>query len=216
MIVAVGAALLTLLVSCECRAELYWLTNILAKEACQGTEYVDFEYLCENRGTVQVKVLATQSTCSCVKPLFTELTVKPGGVGSVKFRFNLLGEMGRLEKAATVQTDDSPRALSELRMIVQIDTPLSVEPRLLMWKLNEARTEKTAEIFLGKRIVVNRMVAECLDAAFGANVQCSERGKWILCLTPKSDAPPRQAVVRITATTVEGRVLSATLFAKTH
>lgn len=184
---------------------LEWKTQTLSFTTApfQATQEAVFPFT--NTGAKPVRILDVESNCDCLAAAADRQLYAPGESGVIKTSFTVGDRLGLYERRIKIVTDDSPEPV---RLLVRIEVPelVTLTPRSVAWKLNEAATEKAVdlEVIPGVQIEFTRVQPTTGD--FDARLETIEAGRrYRVHLKPPATAQPANAAFRIFGRAASGQ-----------
>lgn len=176
---------------------LEWKTQTLTFTTApfQATQEAVFPFT--NTGAKPVRILDVESNCDCLDAAADRQVYAPGESGVIKSSFTVGDRLGLYERRIKVVTDENHEPV---RLLVRIEVPelVTLSPRSVAWKLNEAATEKAIdlEVIPGLKIEFTRVQPTSGD--FAARLETIESGRrYRVHLKPPATAQPANAAFRI-------------------
>jgi hypothetical protein len=178
-------------------AALEWKSQILSFNTApfQTTQEAVFHFT--NTGSKPVKILEVESNCDCLDAAADRQVYAPGASGVIKTTFHVGDRLGLYERTIKVLTDENPEPI---RLLMKIEVPelVTLTPRSVAWKLNEAASEKSIdlEVIAGLKIDFTRVQPTSGD--FAARLETLEAGRrYRIHLKPPETTQPANAAFRI-------------------
>lgn len=182
-----------------------WKTQTLSFTTApfQATQEAAFAFT--NTGPRPVRILGVESNCDCLDATADRQVYAPGESGVIKAKFTVGDRLGLYERRIKIVTDESPEPV---RLLVRIEVPelVTLTPRSVAWRLNEAAAEKTVdlEVIPGVRIEFTRV--QPTGADFAARLETVEAGRrYRVYLKPPATAQPANAAFRIFGRAASGQ-----------
>lgn len=195
------------------RAELTWETQRIEKFAAMGDETSKTSFRFTNTGTTDVTILSTATTCGCTTATLDKNTYRPGERGEIKTTFTLGNRVGNQEKTISVLTTDNPALATILTFSVRIPEIYQVEPRLVIWEVNEPPSAKTIRLSAASSQRVFVKSAKSDNSEFSLTVESENEGlNYVVHIAPKSSASSARALIQLELE-AGGKYLSVTAYA---
>ena len=107
------------------------------------------KYRFTNNGEGPVRIEEVKTSCDCTMAVLTKTEYAPGESGEIEVKFSFGGRTGRQVNTITVTTSAAPRKPTILRLRVNIEALVRIEPQLVFWRLAEQPHPKTIHIAIG-------------------------------------------------------------------
>jgi hypothetical protein len=104
------------------------------------------KYRFTNTGKQSLKIESVKTSCGCTTTALTKTDYAPGESGEIEAKFVFSGRTGKQEKAITVSTSDAPQQPTILRLLVNIEEPVKIQPEIVLWRVGEQPEPKTIHI----------------------------------------------------------------------
>lgn len=104
------------------------------------------KYRFTNTGTVSVKIENVQTSCGCTTASLKKTEYAPGESGEIEARFTIGGRIGKQEKAILVTTSDAREKPIQLKLLVDIEDQIRIQPELVLWRVGEQADPKKIEV----------------------------------------------------------------------
>jgi uncharacterized protein DUF1573 len=104
------------------------------------------KYRFTNTGTGSVKIEKVQTSCGCTTANLNKTEYAPGESGEIEAKFTIGGRIGKQEKAILVTTSDSREKPIQLKLLVDIEDQIQIQPELVLWRVGEQADPKKIEI----------------------------------------------------------------------
>ena len=109
-------------------------------------ESVVAKYRFTNTGKQSLKIENVKTSCGCTTTALTKTEYAPGESGEIEAKFVFSGRTGRQEKAITVTTSAAPQEPTILRLFVNIEETVKIQPEVVFWRVGEQPEPKTIHI----------------------------------------------------------------------
>jgi len=126
--------------------ELTWEKTELLLDASPGAKDVEARFEFMNRGVTPIRILNVESSCSCTIPKVPERAIAPGEKGNLETKFIIGSRRGTQSKRLVVKTDDSKHPLVFLELKINIHEPVSIDPKLVIWRRGENPVTKQVTV----------------------------------------------------------------------
>jgi hypothetical protein len=105
-------------------------------------------YKFTNTGSEAVKIDGVKTSCGCTTAALTKTDYAPGESGEIAATFNFGGRIGSQEKAILVTVAGAPDKPIILRLNVNIEDPITIQPQFVLWRVGESPSTKAIHIVL--------------------------------------------------------------------
>lgn len=201
LIIVVG-----MLTAASASGQLLWHDTELELQARAFGDDVVGEFVFENVGEAPITITAVRSSCGCTVATLDEYVYEPGSVGVITATFGVGSRRGMQSKSIVVRSDDPTAPVTTLSLKVNIDEPVSIEPRSLSWRSESEPTPRRV------RIVVNQDEPAVLQAisfegeSFATSVKTIEPGRlYELTTWPIDQVAGARGAVELSFGGVEGQ-----------
>jgi Protein of unknown function (DUF1573) len=109
-------------------------------------ESIVAKYRFTNSGKESVKVGNVQTSCGCTVASLKKTDYAPGESGEIEAKFTFGGRVGRQEKAILVNTSETKDKPIVLRLVVDIEDQISIQPESVFWRVGEQPDPKKIEV----------------------------------------------------------------------
>ena len=124
-------------------SSLAWGKDKISTEVIEGEQMeVKAAFPFKNTGDHSVTITGAQSSCGCTTAALDKKTYAPGESGQIAVVFHPADRTGMQEKYITVTTDEPNQPPVKLLFEINIKQFLTVEPRLLAWKVGDKPLEQ--------------------------------------------------------------------------
>lgn len=150
-----------------------------------GMTSVEAYYSFKNAGIAPVRITEVNSNCGCTAVKWPRDPIAPGATGEIVIELAFEGRTGPLRKQVRIWTDEEEQPPIDLTISVDIPENFSLEPRLLMWRRNQAPSAKsvTVQIASNETMTVDEPQ---LEGNFTTTWTELSPGLWRLTVTPAS------------------------------
>jgi hypothetical protein len=104
------------------------------------------KYRFTNTGKEILKIQNVRTSCGCTTTALAKTEYAPGESGEIEAKFVFSGRTGKQEKAITVTTSAAPQQPTILRLFVNIEEPVKIEPEVVFWRVGEQADPKMIHI----------------------------------------------------------------------
>ena len=104
------------------------------------------KYRFTNTGNQPLKIQNVKTSCGCTTAALAKTEYAPGESGEIEAKFIFAGRTGKQEKAITVTTSAAPQDPTILRLLVNIEEPVNIQPEVVLWRVGEQPEPKTIHI----------------------------------------------------------------------
>jgi len=109
-------------------------------------EMIVAKYRFTNAGKESVKIENVQASCGCTTAALKKTDYAPGESGEIEAKFSFGGRVGKQEKAIAVTTSQARDKPTVLRLLVDIEDPIQIQPELVFWRIGEQPNPKKIQI----------------------------------------------------------------------
>ena len=109
-------------------------------------ESIVARYRFTNNGKEAVKIENVKTYCGCTTAGLKKTDYAPGESGEIEAKFTFGGRIGRQEKAIQVSTSQSNEKPIILRLVVDIEDQIHIQPELVFWRVGEQPDPKKIEV----------------------------------------------------------------------
>jgi hypothetical protein len=205
-----GLALSLLLVGLTARGEVRWKELVLERTAAPETRMLEFPFEFTNTGDHPVSIISAKPSCGCTTIQGGKAVYAPGEKGVITALMDLSGKLGDDEKTVAVTFSDAPQVPVLLTLRLRITPPAALSAAELVWAVGGAAEEKTVTVNLaGKGLTVglSPLTAAQKDLLEAGLTTDPETGAHTLKVRPLDTSRPRLLLLRLNATSADGRSL---------
>jgi Protein of unknown function (DUF1573) len=130
------------------------------------------KYRFTNVGTQPVKIQDIKVSCGCTTAALSKTEFAPGESGEIEAKFTFGGRTGEQQKAIAVTTSASPEQPTILRLVVNIEETVKIQPAFVMWMTGEPAVSKTIRITVAEDAPVK--IESVVSDNSGVKVQMAE------------------------------------------
>jgi hypothetical protein len=109
-------------------------------------ESIVAKYRFTNSGKDSLKIENVQTSCGCTTAALKKTDYAPGESGEIEAKFTFGGRVGRQEKAILVSTSQAKEKPIVLRLVVDIQDQISIQPESVFWRVGEQPDTKKIEV----------------------------------------------------------------------
>ncbi|MFI5356027.1 MAG: DUF1573 domain-containing protein [Opitutales bacterium] len=211
---SLAAALAALTATIAASAALHWTAREVVCPVPIGAARVEAVFTFTNPGPQPVTILSIKPDCGCTTATLAKSTFAAGESGEIRVAFNFGDRIGPQEKRLWVTTDDAPGNPVELKLTADIPPVLTVEPRLVWWKIGEAAQAKTVTLALHPNagLTLDDVVAENAHVTF--RLVIAAPGTYRLILQPVGTTQPAQTRLWVKVSVPGQAARTFTVFAR--
>lgn len=163
-----------------------------------GTRSVWVEFPFQNQALSPVKILALNSSCTCLQASADKELYQPGDWGVIQAEFALEGRTGVLEKQLTVKTDQPETSSALLSVKVTVPLIIELDPDGLTWAIGSPPIEKTVQFRVVREKPIHITKVESKHEHFAVDWKEIERGRhYEVLVRPQNTDGVRIAAIRI-------------------
>jgi hypothetical protein len=156
------------------------------------------KYRFTNNGKGPVRIEEVKTSCDCTIAVLTKKEYAPGESGEIEVKFSFDGRTGRQVNTIAVTTSAAPRQPTILRLRVNIEELVKIEPQFVFWKLGEQPDPKTIHIAIGNDASVKVVRVRSDNPAFKVKLVELKPGKqYEVRVTPSKATQPTGAILVI-------------------
>jgi hypothetical protein len=126
--------------------QLAWEKSEQSFSAKPQQESIVAKYRFTNTGTEPVTIEKVQTSCGCTTAGLKKTEYAPGESGEIEAKFTFGGRIGKQEKAILVTTSQSRDKPIILRLLVDIEDQIRIQPELVLWRVGEQPDSKKIQI----------------------------------------------------------------------
>src|SRR5580704_14836752 len=179
---------------------LTWGKDRISTEVIQGEQAeVNAAFPFKNNGDHPVTITGVETSCGCTTAGLDKRTYATGESGEIAVVFHPAESTGLQEKYITVTTNEPNQLPTQLLLEVNIKEYLTIEPRLLAWKLGEKPSEQLIVVSaLPSRPITELTAQGALAGVFETRIETVEKGqKYHVYVKPVSIAARLSTAVTI-------------------
>jgi hypothetical protein len=126
--------------------QLVWEKSEQSFSAKPQRESIVAKYRFTNTGTEPVTIEKVQTSCGCTTAGLKKTEYAPGESGEIEAKFTFGGRIGKQEKAILVTTSQAKDKPMVLRLLVDIEDQIRIQPELVLWRVGEQPDSKKIQI----------------------------------------------------------------------
>jgi hypothetical protein len=161
-------------------------------------EMIVAKYRFTNAGKELVKIENVQTSCGCTTAGLKKTEYEPGESGEIEAKFSFGGRIGKQEKAIRVTTAQAREQPTILRLLVDIEDPIQIQPELVFWRVGERPNTKKIQITVAGNSSVKILSVASDNPAIKAQLSEVKPGKeYEIEITPTDVSQPAGATFLI-------------------
>jgi len=178
--------------------QLAWSTTEQTFNSKQQDKEVVAKYKFTNTGAKPIKIENVRTSCGCTTAALSKTDYAPGESGEIEAKFTFSGRTGKQEKAIMVTTSADPQAPTVLKLHVNIQEPIKIEPEFVLWQVGETADPKDIHIAIAEDAPVKIVSVTSDNPAMKVKLTEVKPGKeYEARVTPDSVAQPAAATLII-------------------
>jgi hypothetical protein len=180
------------------QAQLKWDQTSLELHPAIGdaTAVGHFKYV--NAGKTPVRFRSARPSCGCTVAQFQKEEVKPGEKGEITATFSIGDRVGTQVKTVTVETDETPSAITVLTLKAVLPEMLTLIPTFVYWNPGEEPKPKMIMAKAGKGFSANTLTVASSNPEFETKVEPGKApGEWTISVQPKQTTRAAAAALTI-------------------
>ncbi|HAV12969.1 MAG TPA: hypothetical protein DCX06_05675 [Opitutae bacterium] len=141
-----------------------------------------------NNGDKAVRIARIKTSCGCTGSIVERKIIEPGQSTEIVGTFHKGKRQGLNHNKLQVFLDNQADAVATLHMIVQVPNLIELQPRIIYWNADSAKTERKVRVSLDPRYVneiteisYNRKTLDLVDTE-----DPTDSSKRVIQITPKS------------------------------
>jgi hypothetical protein len=159
---------------------------------------VTAKYKFTNTGTQPIKIQNVRTSCGCTTTALSKTEYAPGESGEIDARFTFAGRTGQQEKAIMVVTSDNPDSPTILKLRVNIEELVKVDPEVVLWRVGDQPSPKSIHILVAEDAQVKALTVTSNNPGIKVKLTELKPGKeYEAEVTPDNAAQPAQATLMI-------------------
>jgi len=186
-----------LLVSSLC-AQPHFETTRIEILATPDQDEVTAEFVFENRGSTDAKIVSVTSGCQCLSAKADAAAVAPQEKGRITGVFKVPGNPGVSEKTIRAHIVESGRAWNiVLTVVVELRELITIEPRTVAWIGGQTQTERTFTVTMNDAEPIRLLGVESSRPGFDIRTETVKEGvEYRVHITPQAATGPTLGVFR--------------------
>jgi hypothetical protein len=132
--------------SCAAFGQLVFEQPEQSFKAKPEEDSITAKYRFRNAGIESVNIEKVQTSCGCTTASLKKTEYAPGESGEIEAKFTIGGRSGRQEKAILVTTTQAKEKPIVLRLLVDIEDQIRIQPELVLWRVGEQGDPKKIQI----------------------------------------------------------------------
>ena len=178
--------------------QLTWESTEQSFNSKPQDESVTAKYKFTNTGTQPIKIQNVRTSCGCTTTALTKTEYAPGESGEIEAKFTFAGRTGQQEKAIMVVTSDKPDVPTILKLRVNIQELVKVNPEVVLWKVGDQPSPKSIHILVAEDAPVKAVTVTSNNPGIKVKLTELKPGKeYEAEVTPDNAAKPAQATLMI-------------------
>ena len=156
------------------------------------------KYRFTNNGKGPVRIEEVKTSCDCTMAVLTKTEYAPGESGEIEVKFSFGGRTGRQVNTISITTSAAPQQPTILRLRVNIEELVRIEPQLVFWRMGEQPDSKTIHIAIANGASVKVVRVRSDNPAFKIKLIELKPGKeYEVRVTPSKVTQPTGAILVI-------------------
>jgi Protein of unknown function (DUF1573) len=161
-------------------------------------EMIVAKYRFTNAGKEPVKIEKVQTSCGCTTAALKKTEYAPGESGEIEAKFSFGGRIGKQEKTILVTTFQAREKPTILRLLVDIQDPVQIQPELVLWRVGEQPDTKKIQIRVAENASVKILSVASDNPSIKAQLSEVKPGKeYEIEITPTDLSQPAGATFLI-------------------
>jgi hypothetical protein len=190
--------ILSVFLCASLRAELKWEQTTLELHPGVGEPAAVGHFKYQNVGKLPVRFKSVRTSCGCTAAQSQKQEVKPGEQGEITATFKIGERTGLQVKTVTVETDETPTAVTVLTLKAVLPEMLTLLPTFVYWSAGEEPKPKTIMVRAGKDFPAKVLTVTSSSPEFQTKVEPGNAtGEWKISVQPKQTERALSAVVTI-------------------
>jgi hypothetical protein len=181
---------------------LAWEKDKISTEVIAGEQTeVKATFPFKNTGDHPVTITGARPSCGCTTAALDKKTYAPGESGQIAVVFHPAERTGMQEKTITVTTDEPNQPPTNLLFEINIKEYLTVEPRLVAWKVGDKPSEQMVVLSALPAYPITEVTAQSEPAGTSeTRIEVVEQGlTYNLYVKPTSTTARENTTVTIKA-----------------
>jgi hypothetical protein len=126
--------------------DLKWEKLEQSFNATPSEKAVTAHYKFTNTGSGPITIEGVKTSCGCTTAALTKKEYATGESGEIEVNFQFGGRVGPQEKEIFVSTLGAPNNATVLRLFVNIEDPIALQPQFVMWHVGDAPSTKIIQV----------------------------------------------------------------------
>jgi hypothetical protein len=178
--------------------QLAWDTTEQTFDSKPQDKEVLAKYKFTNTGTKPIKIQNVRTSCGCTTAALSKTEYAPGESGEIEAKFTFSGRTGKQEKAIVVATSANPEQPTILKLHVNIEETVKIEPEVVLWRVGEQPDPKAIHIAIAADASVKIVSVTSDNPALTVKLTEVKPGReYEAQITPESMAQPAAATLMI-------------------
>ena len=178
--------------------QLAWETTEQTFNSKPEDKEVVAKYKFANTGANTVKIQNVRTSCGCTTAALNKTDYAPGESGEIEAKFAFSGRTGRQEKAIMVTTTARPEQPTILKLHVNIQETVKIEPQVVFWQPGEQPAPKVIHIAIAEDAAAKIVSVTSDNPALKVKLTELKPGKeYEAQITPESATQPAAATLMI-------------------
>lgn len=124
-------------------AQIQWAEQVLEKKVGFSEKAVQFRIPFKNKGNSPITLTRTASSCGCAQINQDVLkTYLPNQEDLLVVNYEIGERTGRRIETVYIETNENPKKIYQVKVIVEIPELIRLKPSFLYWKVGDAATPK--------------------------------------------------------------------------
>ena len=188
-------------------AELEWDRTEARVELSPNDEEARATYTVTNKSDQPVRIDRIKTSCGCTGSIIDRKIIEPGASTRITGTFHKGKRQGTNHNKLEVFLEEQPDPIATLHMIVTIPTLVEATPRIVYWKPNSNKTERSIQITLDKRYVdtISNIEYDRGQITLTEEADPSGKADRVLHVLPKNFETPLRDTIVIHAQNKDGQ-----------
>jgi hypothetical protein len=190
------------------RTRIRWEFRFRELEAGPADETQTAEFPFSNEGTQPITLTSITTSCGCTTAALDKTVFRPGERGTIRTVFTKGDRTGEQLERVTITTDEPGKPSVKLELRITISDPLTIKPRLLIWKSSEPPSLKTVPLEVRPGQEIDILGIDSVPADFTAKAVLDKgNGIYLVHLTPRTTSRPTAGRFFVLASARPGKIL---------
>jgi hypothetical protein len=178
--------------------QLAWDTTEQTFNSKPRDKEVLAKYKFTNTGAKPIKIQNVRTSCGCTTAALSKTDYAPGESGAIEAKFTFSGRTGKQEKAIVVATSANPEQPTILKLHVNIEETVKIEPEVVLWRVGEQPDPKAIHIAIADDASVKIVSVTSDNPAWTVKLTEVKPGReYEAQITPENMAQPAAATLMI-------------------